>query len=84
MDCIRQNVFSEFLCLNDFVYICPMKHLVNKIVVPCDPEEINVLDLVNVGYTAEVTGKSLLASFLNLNVIAEQVYTIINHENNLQ
>ena len=61
-----------------------MKHLVNKIVVPCDPEEINVLDLVNVGYTAEVTGKSLLASFLNLNVIAEQVYTIINHENNLQ
>lgn len=60
-----------------------MKYLANKIVVPCDPEEINVLYRVNVGYTAEVNSKSLevpLASFLNLNVIAEQVYTVINHE----
>lgn len=72
-----------------------MKHLVNKIVVPCDPEEINVLDnifqirmyLVNVGYTAEVNGKSLevpFSKFVDSNVVAKQVYTIINHENNLQ
>jgi len=64
-----------------------MKHLVNKIVVPCDPEEINVLYLVNVGYTAEVNGKSLevpFSKFVDSNVVAKQVYTIINHENNLQ
>lgn len=64
-----------------------MKHLANKIVVPCDPEEIKVIFFVNVGYTVKTDCKSLqvpFSIFVDSNVVAKQVYTIINHENDLQ